>query len=64
MRFIKQTPRKTYGYETTEITKEEALKYVSEETLTHLYEDFVKRCGANSALEQIGDELLYIGVAR
>ena len=64
MRFIKPTPRKTYGYETTEITKEEALQYLSEETLTHLYEDLVKRCGASSALEQIGDKMLYIGAAR
>lgn len=62
MKYIKQVPKTPFGYETTEISKEEALKYVDEETLIHLYKDLVRGAGAFSALEQIGSENLFIGV--
>lgn len=63
MKYIKQTPKRQIGYYSTEISREEALQYVSEETLNQMYNDLIRGCGADAAMEKICDGL-YIGVTR
>lgn len=62
MKYIKQTSRNTWGYDTEEITKAEAMQYVSEETLSHLYNDLIVTCGSSAAYEQVKPGL-FIGVS-